>query len=135
VYGICSDKKARKRQARLAKSRARRASAISRAAPTALNPYGSDESGADEAEGDGSSESDVVAGGAEEEELDDDAWAKAVQSGKISKGERLVPIDHSTIDYHSFRKVCIEGFCLAPNPEQIQPECADRMCCAKCSSY
>lgn len=40
-----------------------------------------------------------------EEEMDDEAWAKAVQSGNLSKGERLVPVDHSTIAYPSFRKV------------------------------
>jgi hypothetical protein len=107
-------KKALKRQKRLAKSRARRANAISRAAPKALNPYGSDDSGAADT-GDDDTESDVAAGGAEEEELDDDAWAKAVQTGKISKGERLVPIDHSTIEYPSFRKArLLFHLCLAP---------------------
>lgn len=41
----------------------------------------------------------------EEAELDDEAWAKAVQSGNLSKGERLVPVDHSAVSYPPFRKV------------------------------
>lgn len=105
-----ADRKALQRQRRLAKARERRANAIARAAPKALNPYGSDDSGAEEAE-DEADESDVEAGGAEEPELDDAAWAKAVQTGKISKGERLVPIDHSTIDYPAFRKVPLPHRC------------------------
>ena len=32
------------------------------------------------------------------------AWAKAVQAGKLSKGDRLVPADHSKIDYLTFRR-------------------------------
>lgn len=32
------------------------------------------------------------------------AWAKAVQAGKLSKGDRLVPVDHSKINYLPFRR-------------------------------
>lgn len=41
----------------------------------------------------------------EEKELEDSEWAKAVQSGRISKGEKLVPVDHSQFNYPPFRKV------------------------------
>ena len=32
------------------------------------------------------------------------AWAKAVQAGRLSKGDRLVPVDHSKITYQPFRR-------------------------------
>ena len=94
----------RKRTKRLEKAQERRKKAIERAAPKALNPYASDSDGeaaAEAEESDGEAEEAVE----EEEELDDEAWAKAVQSGNLSKGERLVPVDHSTMPYPSFRKV------------------------------
>lgn len=40
----------------------------------------------------------------EEEEQDDATWAKNVTAGKLSKGEKLMAVDHSTIDYPSFRR-------------------------------
>jgi hypothetical protein len=43
----------------------------------------------------------------EEKELEDSEWAKAVQSGRISKGEKLVPVDHSKVSYPPFRKVTL----------------------------
>jgi hypothetical protein len=102
----------RKKEVRIAKAKARRREALARSAPKALNPYASDES-AEESEGPASSGAEEAGG---EEELDDEAWAKAVQSGKISKGERLVPLDHSTIKYPAFRKarVSFSAFVLKP---------------------
>lgn len=32
------------------------------------------------------------------------AWARNVQAGKLSKGDRLGPADHSKIDYPPFRR-------------------------------
>ena len=32
------------------------------------------------------------------------AWAKAVQAGRLSKGDKLVPADHSKIIYQPFRR-------------------------------
>ncbi|KAG2501579.1 hypothetical protein HYH03_000084 [Edaphochlamys debaryana] len=40
----------------------------------------------------------------EEAEMDDAEWARLVTSGKLSKGDRLVAVDHSTITYLPFRK-------------------------------
>ena len=84
------------------KARARRRVALDKAAPKSLNPYASDDS---DAASDGGAGSDGGDGGNEEAELDDEAWAKGVQSGKTSKGERLTLVDHSTIEYRPFRKV------------------------------
>jgi hypothetical protein len=86
---------------RIAKARTRRRTALDKAAPKALNPYGSDDS---DAESDDAAASDGSEEGGEVEELDDEEWAKGVQSGKTSKGERLAPVDHSTIEYRPFRK-------------------------------
>ncbi|GIL79866.1 hypothetical protein Vretifemale_9037 [Volvox reticuliferus] len=36
--------------------------------------------------------------------MDDAEWARLVTSGKLSKGEKLVAVDHSTINYPPFRK-------------------------------
>lgn len=41
---------------------------------------------------------------AEEAELDDETWAKNVKAGKLSKGERLAVVDHSTMEYPPFRR-------------------------------
>lgn len=41
---------------------------------------------------------------AEEVEEDDATWAKNVTAGKLSKGEKLMAVDHSTIDYPPFRR-------------------------------
>jgi len=43
------------------------------------------------------------ADGAESEE-DDATWAKNVTAGKLSKGEKLLAVDHSQISYPSFRR-------------------------------
>ena len=40
----------------------------------------------------------------QEEEQDDATWAKNVTAGKLSKGEKLMAVDHSTIDYAPFRR-------------------------------
>lgn len=40
----------------------------------------------------------------EEAELDDETWAKNVTAGKLSKGEKLAAVDHSTMDYPQFRR-------------------------------
>lgn len=40
----------------------------------------------------------------EEEEQDDATWAKNVTAGKLSKGEKLMAVDHSTINYPPFRR-------------------------------
>jgi len=108
---LCAGPKAydKKRAKRLGKAQERRKKAIERAAPKALNPYASDsdDDAAPAAAPDAAAASDDEAAAAEEveEELDDEAWAKAVQSGNLSKGERLVPVDHTRISYPAFRKV------------------------------
>lgn len=35
---------------------------------------------------------------------DDEEWARLVTSGKLSKGDKLAPVDHSTMNYPPFRK-------------------------------
>ncbi|KAK2077954.1 hypothetical protein QBZ16_003822 [Prototheca wickerhamii] len=35
---------------------------------------------------------------------DDEAWMRRLQQGRLSKGDRLVAVDHSTIDYPPFRR-------------------------------
>lgn len=39
-----------------------------------------------------------------EKDEDDAAWAKAVTAGKMSKGDKLAAVDHSTIEYPPFRR-------------------------------
>ena len=58
---------------------------------------------------DSSSDDDYYGGSADEagarsEEDDDIEWAKKVQAGKLSKGDRLGVADHSTINYPPFRR-------------------------------
>lgn len=38
------------------------------------------------------------------EEEDDAEWARLLNAGKLSKGDKLVAVDHSTISYRPFRK-------------------------------
>ncbi|KAF8072380.1 RH42 [Scenedesmus sp. PABB004] len=57
--------------------------------------YSSDES-SDERDSDDSGE--------EEAELDDAAWAKAVTAGKLSKGDKLLAVDHAAVTYPPFRR-------------------------------
>jgi len=40
----------------------------------------------------------------DDDEEDDEEWFRRLQAGRLSKGERLAPVDHSTIEYESFRK-------------------------------
>eukprot|EP00210_Caulerpa_lentillifera_P003457 g3299.t1 len=40
----------------------------------------------------------------EEDDEDDDEWFKRLQAGRLSKGDKLAPIDHSNFVYESFRK-------------------------------
>jgi ATP-dependent RNA helicase DDX46/PRP5 len=42
--------------------------------------------------------------GGEEVEEDDATWAKNVTAGKLSKGDKLMAADHSTIEYPHFRR-------------------------------
>jgi hypothetical protein len=65
--------------------------------------YGSDESSSSSS-GSEADDRDIEVG-EDKEDLDDEAWAKLVQAGKLSKGERLATIVHSSIDYPPFRKV------------------------------
>ena len=37
------------------------------------------------------------------DDMDDAEWAKAVTMGRLSKGDKLGPVDHSKIDYIPFR--------------------------------
>ncbi|GMH39795.1 hypothetical protein BSKO_07693 [Bryopsis sp. KO-2023] len=58
-----------------------------------FNPYDSDSSGTWEEEEE------------EEEELEDDEeWFRSVQSGKLTKGDKLGQINHAEIDYPPFRR-------------------------------
>lgn len=41
---------------------------------------------------------------AEEVEEDDATWAKNVTAGKLSKGDKLMAVDHATIEYPHFRR-------------------------------
>lgn len=50
-----------------------------------------------------SDDSEAPAGDKDKEE-DDAAWAKAVTAGKLSKGDKLSAVDHSTIEYPPFRR-------------------------------
>eukprot|EP00890_Picochlorum_soloecismus_P004137 jgi/Picsp_1/4724/NSC_02093-R1_dead-box atp-dependent rna helicase 42-like len=54
-----------------------------------------------------SDESDLAEHGDEnggEEEMDDAEWARRVQAGKLSKGDKLGVIDHSKVSYPTFRR-------------------------------
>jgi hypothetical protein len=96
-----SSKYMSKKQRRIQRAKLRRKAALDKAAPKALNPYASDDSNNESGDVGSQDEGEEE----EQEEMDDEQWAKAVQSGKISKGERLAPVDHSSIEYHPFRKV------------------------------
>lgn len=48
------------------------------------------------------SEEDVLSEGAEE--IDDEEWARRVRAGKLSKGDKMGVVDHSTISYPPFRR-------------------------------
>jgi hypothetical protein len=106
-----------KAQRRIARARARRKAALDKAAPKSLNPYASDDSDFESEPIAGSD--DEIRGGEEAAELDDEDWAKAVQAGKVSKGERLLPIDHSAIKYRPFRKVR-RACCSRPYPVELR---------------
>ena len=54
-----------------------------------------------------SDESDLAEDGDEnagEEEMDDAEWARRVQAGKLSKGDKLGVVDHSKVSYPPFRR-------------------------------
>ena len=109
--------KAERRQAR---AKARRRAALERAAPNSLNPYASDDSDAGEPDNNATNgaaaeaedseakqASDELPADEEAKELNDEEWAKQVQAGRVTKGEKLAPVDHSAIDYPAFRKVIV----------------------------
>lgn len=40
----------------------------------------------------------------EEEDEDDEEWFRRLQAGRLSKGDRLAPVDHTSLIYETFRK-------------------------------
>jgi hypothetical protein len=99
----------------MARAKARRKEAIERSAPQVANMYGSDESQSSSSSSEGEDKDREIEVGEDEEDLDDAAWAKLVQAGKLSKGERLAAVDHSSIGYPPFRKVCSLALPLLAN--------------------
>ncbi|KAK9809677.1 hypothetical protein WJX73_003655 [Symbiochloris irregularis] len=57
----------------------------------------------------------------EQEDLsdNDEEWAKNVTAGKLSKGEKLGVVDHSTMDYHPFRR---DFYIEVPELARLTPE-------------
>jgi ATP-dependent RNA helicase DDX46/PRP5 len=55
-------------------------------------------------EGGGGSDGGGGGGGAASEEDDDAEWARKLQAGKLSKGDKLGVVDHSTVAYPPFRR-------------------------------
>ena len=47
---------------------------------------------------------DSDASAASDKDEDDAAWAKAVTSGKLSKGDKLAAVDHAAVEYPPFRR-------------------------------
>ncbi len=74
-------------------------------------------------EDEGSDEEEEEAG--EEVEEDDAEWARKLQQGKLSKGDKLAAVDHASVAYAPFRYARRTRGCCAP-----AKSCGGAGCCA-----
>ena len=121
VKPLGKELKQAKLKVRFQQAQTARKKALERSIGDVLNPYGSDSSASDsEDEQVKEKEKGKEGGGSDDDadnevkEMNDEEWTKAVNTGKLSKSDRLVPADHSTIDYKPFRKVRFHIFSSSP---------------------